>query len=124
MIVQLFLILIIYAAFVFALVLIEHLAVRSADSLAQWMTLRRLAITGAVAAVIVGSGVGIAFKLGWLKFGTPYDSPGFEEHLPETSKQPRPVGEAPAVKAKVPRETIERANEVHQEKIKRFEKSP
>lgn len=124
MILQLFLILLIYAIFVFALVLIEHIAIRSADSLAQWMTLRRLAITATVAAVVVGFGVGLSFKLGWLKFGTPYDSPGFEEQLPETSKSPSPVGEAPAVKTKVPQETMKRASEVHKQNVKQFEKSP
>lgn len=124
MIVQFFLILLIYAVFVFALVLIEHLAVRSADSLAEWMTLRRLAMTGAIAAVIVGSGIGVAFKLGWIQFGTPYDSPGFEDQLPETSQPVTPAGKAPVIKTTVSKESMDRANEAHQKKVKAFETTP
>lgn len=124
MIVKLLLLVVFYAALVFAITFATILGERSADGLAKLLNPRRLMISAGVAAVIVAVAVAFAFHKGWIKPGSPNDSPGFETGRPEAPAPVKPATPPPTIKKRVPKTDMDSASKDHQDKLDRFEDKP
>ena len=64
----------------------------------------------------------LLIQIGWVQYGTPYDSPGFEQGRPMKRSDPPKAGPPPEIKDKVSEEDIDSTGKDHQKKIEEFEK--
>jgi len=114
---------IIQLALVFLYIFVIHFAFHSAEKLSEWLTFKKFV------AIFFGTGAALLFgtvvlvQMGWVQYGTPYDSPGFEEGRPETSAPPKKAGPPPKIKGNVSEESIDSAGEKHKKKLDEFEKN-
>ena len=109
--------LVIFFLYIFAV----HFAFHSAEKVSEWLTFPRLIriFLGSVVVVVLGF-LGLR-ELGWVQYGTPYDSPGFEQGREATKKEVEKAGPPPTIEKRVPKETIDASGQEHREKLKEFE---
>lgn len=111
----------VYAVVYFAIMFASFLGLSAAESLGEWLTARRLAIIGAVTAVLVASAGIIAVQVGLVRPELPNASPGFERGRSEVSAPVKAPAGAPAIKSKVKAGDSSREGESHRDKLRAFE---
>ena len=107
--------------FFFLAIFVCHFAFFSAERLSEWLTFKRVIAIFLGTGTVVAIGFLILLKIGWVQYGTPYDSPGFEEDRPSQKTPPEKSGPPPTIKKKVSGENIDSAGEEHKKKLDKFE---
>ena len=110
--------------FFFCSIFAIHFAFYSAEKLSEWLSLKKLVLIFLCSAALLACILFLLVTMGWLQYGTPYDSPGFEKDRPKTQKPVEKAGPPPKIKKRVPKEDIESSGKNHQKKLKDFENPP